>query len=120
MPVSAPVFHSVTPMIPSGGSLTEALAFYTDQLGFSVLWKADKMAGFSRDAVSFNLVGNTNRDWIENSSYSIAVSDLDGLYAEYRRLPAQVGPLETKACGRREFHMIVPSGVCFLFYERTR
>ena len=38
-------------------------------------------------------------------------------YAEYRALPAQIGPLEMKSWGRREFHLIVPPGVCFQFYE---
>jgi hypothetical protein len=40
------------------------------------------------------------------------------LYAEYRVVAAQVGPLELKGWGRREFHMILPSGVCFQFYRR--
>ncbi len=73
-------------------------------------------AGISRDSVSFNLVENNNRDWIENSSYSIGVSDLDTLYEELRGTAARVGPLEVKPWGRREFDMIVPSGVCFQFY----
>ena len=73
-------------------------------------------AGIARDAISFNLVENNNREWADNASFSIGVSDLDALYAEYRGLPARVGPLEKKAWGRREFHMILPSGVCLQFY----
>jgi len=53
----------------------------------------------------------------ENASFSIGVSNLDALYEEYRGIPARVGPLEMKSWGRREFHMIVPSGVCFQFYN---
>ena len=30
-----------------------------------------------------------------------------------------VGPLEVKAWGRHEFHMVEPAGVCFQFYQRT-
>jgi hypothetical protein len=108
---------SVTPMIPTGGTLAEALKFYTEQMGFSVSWSGDTGAGIVRDNVSFNLVTNDNREWIENSSYSIGVSDLDAIYEEYRKLPARVGPLEVKSWGRREFHMIVPSGVCLQFYS---
>ena len=104
-------------MIPTGSSLAEALKFYTGQMGFSVLWSASGMAGISRDAVSFNLVENDNREWAENASFSIGVSDLDATYEEYRGIAARVGPLEMKAWGRREFHMIVPSGVCFQFYS---
>jgi hypothetical protein len=118
-PAARPSFLSVTPMIPTGGTLAEALKFYTEQMGFSISWKGDTGAGIVRDDVSFNLVVNSNREWIENSSYSIGVSDLDGLYEEYRKLPARIGPLEVKAWGRREFHMIVPSGVCLQFYKAS-
>jgi len=110
---------SVTPMIPTGGSLADALKFYTEQMGFSIAWQAASGAGIARDSVAFNLVENSNRDWIDNSSFSIGVSDLDALYEEYRGIAACVGPLETKPWGRREFHMIVPSGVCLQFYSVT-
>jgi len=107
---------SVTPMIPTGGTLAEALAFFTGHLGFSVTWQGGGGAGIARDGVAFNLVENNNGEWADNASFSIAVSDLDDLYAEYRAIPARVGPLEVKPWGRREFHMIIPSGVCLQFY----
>src|ERR1700739_4085890 len=101
-------FLSVTPMIPTGGTLAEALKFYTEQMGFSISWQAGSGAGIVRDSVAFNLVENGTREWIDNSSFSIGVSDLDALYEDYRGIAARVGPLEMKAWGRREFHMIVP------------
>jgi len=110
-------FRSVVPLIPSGGSLADALTFYTEHMGFSVLWQSAGMAGIRRDDVAFNLVTNDNRSWADNASFSIGVSDLQGLYQEYREIPARVGPLEMKAWGRLEFHMIAPSGVCLQFYE---
>jgi catechol 2,3-dioxygenase-like lactoylglutathione lyase family enzyme len=110
-------FRSVTPMIPAGADLDAAIAFYTKRMGFAVEWRSPSGAGIRRGDVAFNMVVNDNREWTENSSYSIGVRDLDALYAEYRGLPARVGPLEVKAWGRREFHLIVPSGVCFQFYE---
>jgi hypothetical protein len=113
-----PAFHTVTPMIPTGGSLAEALKFYIEQMGFRIDWQADGGAGISRDGVSFNLVENSNREWADNASFSIGVTGLDALYEEYRNIAANVGPLEVKFWGRREFHMIVPSGVCLQFYER--
>jgi hypothetical protein len=113
-----PTFLTITPMIPTGGSLADALQFYTEQMGFHVTWQGGNGAGISRDDVSFNLVENSNRDWADNSSFSIGVSGLDALYEEYRKIAANVGPLEVKFWGRREFHMIVPSGVCLQFYER--
>lgn len=113
-----PNLLTVTPMIPTGGSLADALKFYTEQMGFKITWQGGAGAGISRDGVSFNLVVNSNREWADNSSFSIGVSGLDGLYEEYRNIAARVGPLEMKSWGRREFHMIVPSGVCLQFYER--
>ncbi len=56
--------------------------------------------------------------WADNASFSIGVSDLEALYQEYRNISGKVGALETKTWGRREFHLIVPSGVCFQFYQR--
>lgn len=99
--------QSVTPLLPAGPALDDALAFYADHLGFAVTW---------RDGVAFNLVVNDERAWADNESFSIAASNLDALYAEYRDLPAQVA-LETKPWGRREFHVILPAGVCLQFYQ---
>lgn len=105
-------------MIPAGANLAAELAFYTRELGFVVSWQTAGMAGIRRGNVELNLIENDNRDWADNASFSIAVDDLDALYAEYRAVSARVGPLEMKSWGRREFHMIVPSGVCFQFYQR--
>lgn len=113
-----PSLRSITPLIPSGGSLADALAFYTEHMGFTIVWQGGGMAGIERDDIAFNLVENDNREWAENASFSIGVSDLDALYEEYRHIPAKVGPLEMKFWGRREFHMIVPSGVCLQFYQQ--
>lgn len=110
---------SVTPTIPTGGKLADALKFFTQQMGFSVLWQSANGAGIRRGWVGFNLVENSNHEWAGNSSYSIGVSDLDALYQEYRAIAAKVGPLELKSWGRREFHMIVPSGVCLQFYQQV-
>jgi catechol 2,3-dioxygenase-like lactoylglutathione lyase family enzyme len=111
-------FQSVTPLIPAGDSLAAALAFYTEQMGFRVLWQGGAMAGIGRDGVTFNLVENGNRVWAENASFSVGVSDLEALYEEYRDIPARVGALEMKSWGRREFHLIAPPGVAFQFYQR--
>jgi hypothetical protein len=117
MPSSA-VFLAVTPLVPAGPRLADALAFYTGQLGFTVTWQGGAMAGVRRGNVELNLVENSNRVWAENASVSIGVDNLDALYEEYRSIPAQVGPLELKPWGRREFHMIIPSAVCLQFYQR--
>lgn len=115
--MSTVTFRAITPLVPTGGSLAEAVAYYTQHLGFEVVWRTEGMAGVARDGIALNLVENANRDWLENASFSIGLSGLDALYAEYRNAPGRVGPLEVKPWGRREFHLIAPSGVCFQFYE---
>jgi hypothetical protein len=112
-------FRSVAPLMPAGSNLREELAFYTTQMGFEVTWESETMGGIRRGGVAFNLVENDNQEWARNASFSIAVTDLDALYREYQAIPAKVGPLEVKPWGRREFHLIVPSGVCFQFYEHA-
>ena len=107
-------------MIPAGGNLPEALRFFAEHLGFTTTWQTYTMAGIRRDGVEFNLVQNNRRSWAEQASFSFGVSDLDTLYLEYAGIPAKVGPVELKPWGRREFHMILPSGVCFQFFEAER
>ena len=110
-------FQSLTPMIPAGESVAEALAYFTAKLGFTVVWQDDDGAGVKRGAIAFNLVRNTDRHWAENCSCSIAVSDLDALHGEYRGVGLRLGALDIKPWGRREFHMILPTGVCLQFYQ---
>jgi catechol 2,3-dioxygenase-like lactoylglutathione lyase family enzyme len=110
---------SITPLVPTGGTLAESLAFYVGEMGFSVVWQSDNMAGIQRDSIAFNLCESTNREWLENSSFSIGTSNLAELYEDYKDIAARIGPLEMKVWGRREFHMILPSGVCFQFFESS-
>jgi hypothetical protein len=117
--VEMSAFRNLVPLIPAGASLAEALSFYVDRMGFAVSWRNETMAGVYRDNVAFNLVENSSKEWAENASFSIGVSDLSALYEEYRARTATIGPLESKPWGRREFHMIVPPGVCFQFHESS-
>jgi catechol 2,3-dioxygenase-like lactoylglutathione lyase family enzyme len=110
---------TVTPLLPAGASLADGLRFYTEQLGFAIVWQGVDMAGVRRGSAAFNLVQNSNREWAENASAGVGVDDLDALYQEYRGVAAKVGPLEMKSWGRREFHMVLPSGVCLQFYQAT-
>ena len=114
--VSKARFQSVTPLIPTGGTLEKAILFYREQLGFEIAAQWDGGAIMQRNNVSFLLVPNNNREWADNASFSIGVADLDALHQEYLERGVPMGPLEMKFWGRREFHMIVQSGVCLQFY----
>ena len=111
-------FLSVMPLIPTGGGLAESLDFFTRQLGFDVTRQWEGGAIVRRGDVSFMLVPNNNREWADNASFSIGVSDLDALYKEYESRGVPTGRLEMKFWERREFHMIVPSGVCLQFLQQ--
>lgn len=108
---------TLTPLLPAGPDLVEALRFYRDELGFDVTWHEGNMAGVRRGNVTLNIVKNTNSTWADNASASIGVDDLEALYKEYGTAKAEVGPLEMKTWGRMEFHMILPSGVCLQFFQ---
>jgi len=110
---------TVTPLLPAGPSLADGLRFYTEQLGFGITWQGGGMAGVRRGNATFNLVQHSSREWAENASASIGVDDLEAIYQEYRGVAANVGALEMKSWGRREFHMVLPSGVCLQFYQVT-
>jgi len=114
---AAAEFASITPLVPAGPSLDDALTLYVGAMGFRVVWRHVGMAGIERDGVAFNLLQNDDRHWADNSSFSIGVHDLPALHAEFANVPARVGPLEEKPWGRVEFHMVLPSGVCLQFYE---
>lgn len=108
---------TLTPLLPAGDDLDAGVRFFTEALGFALTWQGGGMAGVRRGRVEFNLVRNSTAAWAENASASIGVDDLAALHAEYRTTSAHVGPLELKSWGRREFHMILPSGVCLQFYQ---
>src|SRR5262249_27785535 len=110
------------PLVPTGSTIEEAVDFYTTQMGFAVVWQGSNMAGIKRGDVEFNLIENSCREWLDKSSYGIAVDNLEALPDEYCKTAtsARVGAIEMKSWGRREFHMVVPSGVCFQFYQRIR
>jgi hypothetical protein len=112
-------FVTVTPLLPTGPDFDGELRIYTEHMGFRITWQMDGMAGIERDGVSFNVQRNSTKAWLENASMSIGVRDVDALHAEYRNVPGRVGPLEMKVWGRREFHLVMTSGVCFQFYERA-
>ena len=40
--------RTVTPLIPAGAALADALKFYTEQLDFSINWQGGDMAGAAR------------------------------------------------------------------------
>lgn len=109
--------QTIVPLIPSGEDFAAGLSFFVEEMGFKVVWEAEGIAGITRDNIAFNIVQNSTKDWADNASFSIGVSELENLYEEYKNLPTRVGALEIKPWGRREFHVVLGSGVCLQFFE---
>ena len=89
-PDSQAAMLTVTPLVPAGDSLADALRFYTEQLGFAITWEGGEMAGVRRGRVDLNLVQNRTRAWADNASATIGVDDLEALFGEQRRRSARL------------------------------
>jgi hypothetical protein len=85
----AATLRTIVPLIPAGPVSRDAIAFFAEQMGFTITWESEIMS----------------------------VDDLDALYQEFKDIPVNIKAPEMQPWGRREFHMIVPSGVCLQFYE---
>ena len=117
-----PVLEAITPMIPAGGDLDAAIAFY-EQLGFTKTWQHGDTARMSRDAVNILLFQNEDRHLAEWTSCRVQVANIEALYEEFSQMGGQMihpnGKLETKPWGLKEFAILDPAGVCLTFFERT-
>lgn len=112
-------FGSVTPLIPAGGDLSVAIAFYENQLGFTTTYQDEGMAIVNRDQSSLMLIKNDDRHWAENTSLRIAIVGVEALYADYQARGFEgLRSLGVKPWGTKEFAVIDPTGVCLAFYER--
>ena len=78
------VLRSVTAMIPTGGSLEEALDFYVRHMGFSIVWQSGGMAGIRRDGVAFTqpasgqirLTWNASTDNVGVTAYDVYANNV--------------------------------------------
>ena len=117
--LNKPQFRVVTPLVPTGGDLASSVGYFVAQLGFTCLWQGDGRAGIQRGDVHFILVENDDAHWAEHACFSIGVDDLDVLYREFQHVAGDLGSVGVMPWGRREFHMILPSGVCLQFYQAS-
>ena len=106
-----------------------ALRFFTDTLGFQVLFRMEEYAYIERENVGFRLLQqsdeNANLAGNRRFAYYIDVRDVDGLYAELRpkldALPSGDvhGPAD-KQYGQRELLVLAPDGNLIAFGQAIR
>jgi catechol 2,3-dioxygenase-like lactoylglutathione lyase family enzyme len=123
-PGGARNFVQVTPFmhVPS---LEEAVRFFTEVLGFEVLFRYGiDYAYVEREGVGFRILQNRGQDGAppgnRRFAYYIDVRDVDALHAELAprlaRLPAGdvVGPIDQRY-GQRELLLLAPDGNVLAF-----
>jgi predicted enzyme related to lactoylglutathione lyase len=108
------------PFVPGGPDFGRTIDFL-GELGFTVTWRHDGLAGLRFDEATIILQDLNIPTWQENQMHVIEVDDLDAYWAEIdaRDLPAKYAGTKTKAPTDypwgREVHIIDPAGVCWHF-----
>ncbi|MFB2969244.1 glyoxalase superfamily protein [Aerosakkonema sp. BLCC-F183] len=122
-----PLLGKVTPIIPAGGDMEKAIAFYEKQLGFSKIHQEGnpvRMAIVKRDSAEIILQKNDDRHLAESTTFLIQVDGIAKLYEEFLAQDGGIihpnGKLESKPWGMKEFTIVDPAGVCITFYELER
>lgn len=119
-----PVLKSISPVIPSGGNLETAIAFYEQKLGFTTIYKEGNPATIAivkRNSAEILLQQNDDRHLAEWTTLRIQVEQIEQLYAELQTKGGEMihpnGKLQTKPWGMKEFAVIDSAGVCLTFYK---
>jgi catechol 2,3-dioxygenase-like lactoylglutathione lyase family enzyme len=109
--------------------LEAALSFFTDTLGFQVLFRASNYAYVEREAVGFRLLEQQGPDGAppgnRRFAYYIDVRDVDALHVELKpkldRLPKEdvYGPVN-QPYGERELLVLAPDGNLIAFGQAIR
>ena len=121
-------FIQITPFMHVT-NLQRALTFFTDTLGFKVLFRMDNYAYLHRETVGFRLLEEEGPNGAppgnRRFAYYIDVHDVDGLYAELKPkldlLPKGDvhGPAD-KHYGQRELLVLAPDGNLIAFGQAIR
>jgi catechol 2,3-dioxygenase-like lactoylglutathione lyase family enzyme len=116
-------FIQITPFmhVPD---LAPALAFFTDILGFEVLFRASDYAYIEREGAGIRILAGQGEDGAppgnRRFAYYVDVRDVDALYAELKpRLdtlpPRDVHGPADKHYGQRELLVLAPDGNLIAF-----
>lgn len=96
--------------------LGPAIAFYTAVLGFRLVEREETRATLQRDEVRIGI--EENKSDPEQASCYFAVSDVEGLWAEYTAKQIEPSPILPDQHGGKKYNVFFaqePYGVCFCF-----
>jgi catechol 2,3-dioxygenase-like lactoylglutathione lyase family enzyme len=106
-------YLDITPVMPAL-DLDATLRFWTDVLGFEVVFKDDEYAVATSGDTGVHFWKTDDRTIPENSSCRIKVDDLDAVHETISGREKPYAPLTEKPWGR-EFAMIDPAG-CLVWF----
>lgn len=109
------------PFVPSGEDYRLAQNFFQD-LGFEKVYADDGISIFKMGEQEFFLQNFHNQEFQDNYMMELAVEDLDGWWHHIQQKVAKQYPVRVKEptvypWGKREIHLIDPSGVCWHISE---
>ncbi|SRR5579871_939693 len=110
-------FEGISPVFPVS-SVPAAVAFYRERLGFDLGWiwgDPPIHANVCRGAVGINLTLEASE--AGSGEAYVALRGIDAYYAELRGRNVDVGELEDRTYGMRDFALIDPDGNRLVFGE---
>jgi len=112
------MFRQVQPILGTR-DFTKGVAFYTEQLGFKLLFShGDNYAGFRRDNVELHMQFQYEHE-MQGTRLRFVVDDPDALFAEFEPLGVfhERTRLANTPWGTREFAFYDPDGNGLTFYR---
>jgi catechol 2,3-dioxygenase-like lactoylglutathione lyase family enzyme len=114
---AAPKFEGISPWFPVS-DVTAALAFYREQLGFDLGWiwgDPPTHANVCRGAIDISLALEPSR--AGTGEAYVGLRGVDAYYKELQGRQVQVGELDDREYGMRDFALVDPDGNRLVFGE---
>jgi catechol 2,3-dioxygenase-like lactoylglutathione lyase family enzyme len=116
---AAAKFEGISPWFPVS-DVTAALAFYREHLGFDLGWiwgDPPTHANVCRGAIDISLALEPSR--AGTGEAYVGLSGVDAYYKELQGRQVQVGELDDRKYGMRDFALVDPDGNRLVFGEPT-
>ena len=116
---AAPKFEGISPLFHVS-DVTAALAFYRDSLGFDLGWtwgEPPTHANVCRGVIDISLALEPSR--AGTGEAYVGLRGVDAYYDELQGRQVQVGELDDREYGMRDFALVDPDGNRLVFGEPT-
>ena len=113
------------PFIPSGKDYALAQCFF-EELGFDKIYSDNGLSIFRIGGQEFYLQNFHNQEFQDNFMVELVVEELDGWWTHIQivvkgnKYPIKVKEPTVYPWGKREIHLIDPSGVCWHISEAQK